>query len=81
MAVFGHSSISDAKFQHVASVLAEWLDNDEDGCVDIPTVLAKLLAAKAATVAEKSDPGVTDAIITAGYEPASVTYNSELLPA
>ena len=24
-------------------MLAEWLDNDEDGCVDNPTVLTKLL--------------------------------------
>jgi len=42
VAVFGHSSISDAKFQHVASVLAEWLDNDEDGCADIPLVVSKV---------------------------------------
>ena len=27
------------EFQHGASVLAEWLDNDEDGCVDTPEVL------------------------------------------
>merc|ERR1711997_215968 len=42
--VFAASSITDAKFQHAASVLAEWLDNDEDGCVDNPTVLTALLA-------------------------------------
>ena len=27
----------------MASVLASWLDNDQDGCVDNPTVLTKLL--------------------------------------
>ena len=27
----------------MASVLASWLDNDEDGCADNPTVLGKLL--------------------------------------
>ena len=65
VALFGHSSITDAKFQHVASVLAgfflyisspatscdcvrlifpltEWLDNDEDGCADIPLVVSKV---------------------------------------
>merc|ERR1712179_599408 len=36
--VFAHNSISDTKFQHVASVLAEWVDNNEDGCVDTPIV-------------------------------------------
>jgi len=31
------------KLQHVASVLAELIDNDNDGCPDDPNVLAKLL--------------------------------------
>ena len=31
--------VQDAEFQHGASVLAEWLDNDEDGCVDTPEVM------------------------------------------
>ena len=30
--------------QHVASVLAELIDNDNDGCADDPNVLAKLLS-------------------------------------
>merc|ERR1712210_159155 len=33
VSVFAHTSVSDTKFQHVASIMAEWLDNDEDGCV------------------------------------------------
>ena len=41
--VFAHSSVSDAKFQHIASIMAEWLDNDEDGCVDTPVILNYLL--------------------------------------
>merc|ERR1712180_361031 len=36
---FAHKSVAEAKFQHLASILAEWLDNDEDGCVDTPAVL------------------------------------------
>ena len=31
------------KLQHVASILAELLDNDNDGCADDPNVLAKIL--------------------------------------
>jgi len=86
VAVFGHSSISDAKFQHVASVLAEWLDNDEDGCADIPLVVSKMTTTspKPFTWAEKDNGELTsaqvDAFISAGFEPGSVTYNSELLP-
>merc|ERR1719391_544275 len=86
VAVFGHSSISDAKFQHVASVLAEWLDNDEDGCADIPLVVSKMTTTspKPFTLAEKDNAELTnaqvDAFISAGYKPASVTYNRELLP-
>merc|ERR1712233_224022 len=45
VSVFAHNSVSDAKFQHVASIMAEWLDNDEDGCVDTPVIL-KYLADK-----------------------------------
>merc|ERR1712037_967099 len=41
--VFAHTSVSDAKFQHVASIMAEWLDNDEDGCVDTPIILKHLV--------------------------------------
>merc|ERR1712088_531371 len=41
--VFAHTSVSDAKFQHVASIMAEWLDNDEDGCVDTPVILKHLV--------------------------------------
>jgi len=88
VAVFGHSSISDSKFQHVASVLAEWLDNDEDGCADIPLVVSKLTTTspKPFTWAERDEgqgemtSAQTDAFISAGFQPASVTYNNELLP-
>ena len=45
VSVFAHNTVSDAKFQHIASITAEWLDNDEDGCVDTPAIL-KYLADK-----------------------------------
>ena len=40
--IFAETSISVAKFQHMASVFAEWMDNDGDGCVDNPLVLTKV---------------------------------------
>merc|ERR1719450_1635539 len=43
VAVFVHNSVSDAKLQHAASIMAEWLDNDEAGCVDTPVILKHLL--------------------------------------
>ena len=44
--MFATSKWSTEKLNHVASVLAELLDNDEDGCVDDPAVLNKLLEAQ-----------------------------------
>ena len=41
--VLATSSVPDAKVLHTANVLAEYLDNDENGSVDQPEVLAKLL--------------------------------------
>jgi len=43
VSVFAHTTVSDAKFQHIASIMAEWLDNDEDGCVDTPVILKYLV--------------------------------------
>merc|ERR1712226_301988 len=94
--VFGHSSISDAKFQHVASVLAEWLDNDEDGCVDNPTVLTALLAKHNGDQTAIVSPGTSGArhnnhtsswtgtlqheLGEAGYSSSAPIFNEELLP-
>merc|ERR1712142_401825 len=44
--VFADKKTSIAKFQHVASVLASWLDNDQDGCADNPLVIKKLTEVK-----------------------------------
>ena len=41
--VLATDSVPDAKVLHTANVLAEYLDNDENGTVDQPEVLAKLL--------------------------------------
>ena len=41
--VLATSTVSDEKVLHTANVLAEYLDNDENGTVDQPEVLSKLL--------------------------------------
>ena len=41
--VIGNCAVADEKLQHAASVLAEWLDNDEDGCVDNQPVLEEVI--------------------------------------
>ena len=41
--MFATSRWSSQKLQHVASILAELLDNNNDGCADDSTVLNKLL--------------------------------------
>ena len=49
--VLATSSVSDAKVLHTANVLAEYLDNDENGTVDQPEVLAKLLGSSNSEIA------------------------------
>jgi len=83
--VFAASSVTDAQFQHVASVLAEWLDNDEDGCVDNPLALTKYLAMKpqpAILVPGTGDltNAVAEAFDKAGYFCNAPLYTGEILP-
>ena len=86
--VFASSTTTEAQFQHAASVLAEWLDNDEDGCVDNPSVLVKLLEKSDQQQASVVVPGndgswsqtVSDALATAGFFTNAPLYNEELLP-
>ena len=44
--MFATSKWSAIKLNHVASVLAELIDNNNDGCADDPTVLKTLLASQ-----------------------------------
>jgi len=81
--IFAESSISVAKFQHIASVFAEWMDNDGDGCVDNPLVLTKLLqnpprSVPVALKDQSSNPW--DAFAKAGWKPSVVMYDDEILP-
>jgi len=91
--VFAASSTTAAQFQHAASVLAAWLDNDGDGCVDNPTVLTKLtekqdlgdgIKVQASIVVPGNDGTWTNALSesleTAGYFTNAPLFNGELLP-
>ena len=90
--VFAASSTTTSQFQHAASVLAEWLDNDGDGCVDNPSVLAKLterqnrgeVRVQASIVVPGEEGTWTEALSraleTAGYFTNAPLYNGELLP-
>ena len=45
--IMAEETITDAELQHVASVMAELLDNDEDGTIDDPGAAAQLRARNA----------------------------------
>ena len=45
--LFSQTSVPESKLQHGASVLAAWLDNDQDGCVDTPAAVTALTEAGA----------------------------------
>lgn len=49
--VLATSTVSDEKVLHTANVLAEYLDNDENGTVDQPEVLSKLLGSSNSEIA------------------------------
>ena len=49
--VLATNSVSDAKVLHTANVLAEYLDNDENGTADQPEVLTKLLGSSNSEIA------------------------------
>ena len=48
--VFATASTAEAKVLHAANVLAQYLDNDEDGQADDPNIVAAMVAAKASVV-------------------------------
>ena len=48
--IFGTSQTSTSKMVHAANVMAQYLDNDEDGSVDDPAVLARMKSRNATLV-------------------------------
>ena len=61
VSVFGVTCVSSnavpiAKFKHMASVLAQYLDNDEDGMVDDPNIVNAMIAERALMVQFVNEP-------------------------
>lgn len=48
ISIYAYSNVEDAKLLHAANVMAQYLDNDEDGTVDNQTVLNSLTSNNAA---------------------------------
>jgi len=88
--VLASASTTASQFQHVASVLAAWLDNDQDGCVDNPKVLKSMLATKGAHGTQPKSsvivPGkasdwnakLQEAVGKAGYSTSAPLYIDEI---
>jgi hypothetical protein len=53
--IYATNTTGDDKLLHAANVLAEYIDNDEDGRPDNPKILAAVLARKGAIVMRKTD--------------------------
>ena len=41
--IYAHRKVGDSKLLHTANILAQYLDNDEDGIADNPLVVAKII--------------------------------------
>ncbi len=81
--VWATESVTDAKLLHAGRVLAQYLDNDEDGIADVPAVVSELTSRNATLVmfgtqseAENFDPSTLPSNVTAVQD----LYNSETNP-
>lgn len=82
--VFGTAKTPPDKLRHIAIVLAEYLDNNEDGRPDNPAVLAELVRRKAfMAVAETEramEPLDPEEIENAGFHAGQGQFATETLP-
>lgn len=82
--IFATSDTADAKVLHAAHVLAQYLDNDENGVVDDPAVVESLLSSNASLLMtrleddfEKLDP---EAFLFPEYEASQLLFGEETHP-
>lgn len=52
--IYAHRKVGDSKLLHTANILAQYLDNDEDGIADNPLVVAKIIENQAALGMKRS---------------------------
>ncbi len=48
VSIYAYATVEDAKLLHAANIMAQYLDNDEDGVVDNSTLLSALISSNAA---------------------------------
>ncbi|MAF66268.1 MAG: hypothetical protein CMJ84_11510 [Planctomycetes bacterium] len=85
--VVATADVGEGKVAHAARILAEWMDNDEDGVVDDPRVAARLIEGGAFLVmfaserdARRAMRGLERAAERAGLRIGQDLYGDETLP-
>jgi len=82
--VFGTAKTPPAKLRHIAIVLAEYLDNDEDGKPDNPAVLAELIRRNAFMAVAENERAMERldhrAFGRAGFHAGQGQFATETLP-
>jgi hypothetical protein len=82
--VIGTSSVSDSKIIHAATVMAEYLDNNEDGQPDNITIVDKMVGQKATLILASNESETDnldfDALERAGYTALQALFDDETRP-
>lgn len=66
--IYAFSGVEDAKLLHAANIMAQYLDNDEDGTADNQAVLTKMLENKAFLFMWKTEADMEKFTPPSGYE-------------
>ncbi len=75
ISIYAHRKVGDSKLLHTANILAQYLDNDENGIVDNPLVVSKIIENNASIGMKKSSSSWVRT-----PENAQDLYDSECLP-
>jgi hypothetical protein len=76
--LYATSSVADDKLNHAATIMTEYLDNDEDGQVDNPEVVAKMIEKGAAMIVFK-DSKESEKVMGALEKNSSLVKNPDAL--